>query len=96
LASDADDKEIVKRDPNSWFIDGLLSLDEFKDYFHLKKLPGEKSGMFHTVGGFVMYKLGQIPKVGDVFEFDKFVFEILDMDGNRVDKVLVTKQTTEI
>ena len=92
LASDVEDKEIVKRDADSWYIDGLLSLDEFKEYFHIRKLPEEKSGAFHTVGGFAMYKLGEIPKLGNSFPFDKYIFEVIDMDGNRVDKLLLTKK----
>lgn len=93
LATEFDEKEIVKRDKKTWLIDGLLAIDEFKDHFHLRKLPGEKTGNFHTLGGFVMNKLGRIPKTGDSFEHDKFLFEVVDMDGNRVDKVLLTKKT---
>ena len=92
VASEMDEKEILQRDNNSWLIDGLISTDEFKDYFHLKKLAGEKLGGYHTLGGFVMSQLGRIPKTGDKAEYDQFSFEIVDMDGNRVDKVLVTKK----
>ncbi len=90
--NDIDEAEIVKRDDNSWLLDGLLSIDEFKEHFHIKKLPEEKAGVFHTIGGFVMHHLGKIPNTGDTFEWDKFIFEIVDMDGNRVDKVLLTKK----
>ncbi len=90
--NDDDEAEIVKRDNNSWLLDGLLSIDEFKEHFHIKKLPEEKAGVFHTIGGFVMHHLGKIPSAGDTFEWDKFIFEIVDMDGNRVDKVLLTKK----
>lgn len=83
------EKEIVKRDDGSWLIDGLIPIEEFKEHFRLKKLPGEKSGNYYTLGGFAMYKLGSIPTLGDNFELEDFRFEIMDMDENRVDKVLL-------
>lgn len=89
--SELDDKEIIKRDSKSWLVDGLISTDEFKEYFQIKKLPDEKLGGYHTLGGFVMSRLGRIPKVSDKLEFDEYVFEIVDMDGNRIDKILLTK-----
>lgn len=67
-----------------------MPIDEFKEYFHTSKLPGEKSGNYHTVGGFVMYKLNRIPASGDSFVLEPLKFEVMDMDGNRVDKILVT------
>ena len=90
--SDLDEQEIIKRDNNSWLIDGLISIDEFKDYFQIKKLPGEKAGSYHTLGGFVMNRLGRIPMSSDKVDFDKYTFEIVDMDGNRVDKILLTRK----
>lgn len=92
---ESEEKDIVKRDDGSWLVNGLVPIDEFKAYFHIKKLQGERTGNFHTIGGFVMYKIGRIPASGDNFEWDLFRFEVMDMDGNRVDKILVTqsKQT---
>lgn len=83
--------EITKRDDRTWFIDGLVSIDEFKEYFHIRKFPEEGSGIFQTIGGFVMHKIGHIPKAGSSFELDGFRYEVVDMDGNRVDKILVKK-----
>lgn len=88
--NELEEQEIVKRDNGTFLVDGLVSIDEFKEYFRIKKLQGEKSGVFHTVGGFVMNKLGRIPVLADSFEFGAFKFEIMDMDGNRVDKILLT------
>lgn len=85
------EEEIIKRDDSSWFVDGLVSIDEFKEYFKIKKLPEERSGVFHTLGGFVMHHIGRIPASGDTFEWDDFTFEVADMDGNRVDKIIVIK-----
>lgn len=83
------EQEIMKRDDGSWLIDGLVQIDEFKEYFHINRLPGEKSGNYHTIGGFVMYKLNRIPTTGDSFELEALKFEVMDMDSNRVDKILV-------
>ncbi len=74
--NELEEKEIIKRDNNSWYIDGLLSVDEFKEHFRLKKLSGEKSGSFHTLGGFVMHKLGRIPVSGDNFEYENYRFDL--------------------
>lgn len=81
--------DITKRDDGSFLVDGLVSLDEFKDAFKLKKLPDETSGEFYTIGGFVVHSLGTIPKAGDTFTLGDLQFEVMDMDGHRVDKVLI-------
>lgn len=82
-------KEITKREDGSFLVDGLVTIDEFKEYFKIKKIPEEHSGIFHTIGGFVIYKLGFIPSSGDKFEWENYKFEIMDMDGNRIDKALI-------
>lgn len=87
--NELDEKEITKRDDGTFLVDGLTPIDEFKDYFKIRKLPEEKTGAFHTVGGFVTNNLGRIPVAGDSFMSEAFRFEVMDMDGNRVDKVLV-------
>jgi len=86
------EQEISKRKDGSYLIDGMVTLDEFKEKLKIRRLQGEKSGGFNTVGGFVMHSLGRVPVSGDFFEEEHFRFEVVDMDGNRVDKVLVTKQ----
>lgn len=91
--NELDDEEIVRRDNGTWLIDGLVPIDEFKDRFQIKKMPGEKTGVFHTVGGFVMHKLGRVPVTGDGFEFGPYRYEVIDMDGNRVDKILLIPLT---
>lgn len=88
---ETEEKEIYKRDKNSWFVDGLTPIEEFKDFFRIKKLPGEKTGEYHTIGGFAMYKLGSIPNTGDQFEIEDLKLEVVDMDGNRVDKLILSK-----
>jgi putative hemolysin len=87
--------EAVQRPDGSWLLDGLLPVDEFKDIFGLKELPGEAQGHFETLGGFVMKRLGRIPSVADRFEWGDLHFEVVDMDGYRVDKVLVVPSGKE-
>jgi putative hemolysin len=88
-ANELEEHEITKREDGSFLVDGLVSVDEFKEYFHVKKVPDERTGTFHTIGGFVMHKLSRIPTAGDKFVFENYTFEVIDMDGNRIDKILV-------
>lgn len=88
---EVDEQPIKKRADGSWLIDGLVSIDDFKEYFKIAKITGESTGDFHTIGGFVMKKLDRVPATGDMFEWRTYRFEVVDMDGNRVDKVLVSK-----
>jgi putative hemolysin len=67
-----------------------LPVDEFKDLFDLDDLPWEDQGIYQTLAGFVVMQLGRIPVVADYFEWEGLKIEVVDMDGNRVDKVLVT------
>ncbi len=55
----------------------------------IELLPAEKQARFQTVGGFMLAQLGSIPEAGSAFEWEQYRFEVLDMDGNRVDKVLL-------
>jgi putative hemolysin len=80
---------VVQREDGSWLLDGMLPVDEFKELFQLEDLPGEEQGLYQTLGGFVMSQIGRIPTAADHFEWLGLRFEILDMDGPRVDKVLV-------
>lgn len=82
--------EIVKRGPDSWLVDGLVSIDTFKEYFQTAKLPGEHKKEYHTVAGMIMYLLKRIPSEADCVEWGKFKAEVVDMDGNRIDKILLT------
>lgn len=84
-----EEPKIVQREDGSWLVDGLLAIDELKEQFKIKELPGEDSADFQTLGGFAMTYLKKIPTAGDHFQCCGLRFEILDMDGRRVDKVLV-------
>jgi putative hemolysin len=80
---------VVRRDDGSYLLGGELKLHELKTILKLKKLPDEKS--YSTLAGFVLYQLRNMPITGDSFVYKEFKFEILDMDGKRIDKVLVKR-----
>jgi putative hemolysin len=67
----------------------MLSVDEFRELFHIETLPGEKKDSFQTLGGFLFTQMGQVPSVSETFDWNGLRFEIVDMDGKRIDKVLV-------
>ena len=81
----------VQREDGSWLLDGMLSVDEFKEIFSLENLPGEKRDAYQTLGGFVFTQMGRIPSVAECFDWNGLRLEVVDMDGKRIDKVLVTR-----
>jgi putative hemolysin len=83
------DAPMVKREDGSWLVDGMVPIDEVKDLTGLSSLPGEETGEFHTLGGFLMAQMNRIPSVADHIMLQGFRFEVMDMDGRRVDRVLV-------
>jgi putative hemolysin len=80
---------MVKREDGSWLVDGITPVWEFEETLGIREVSGEDEGAFTTMGGFVMLRLGRVPKAGDHFAHDGWRYEVVDMDGNRVDKVLV-------
>lgn len=83
--------DATKRSDGSWLIDGAMTLDRFREIFpQARPFPGEVDQRYRTLGGFVMAELGRIAQVGDITALDEYRFEVLDMDGKRVDKLLVT------
>jgi putative hemolysin len=83
--------EAVQREDGSWLVDSAMAIDEFKRRFGTGPLPREDRDAFETMGGFMVDQFGHIPSVGESFLWKGWRFEILDMDGHRVDKILVTK-----
>lgn len=79
----------VQREDGSWLLDGLLPIGEFTDLLDTETPLKDERG-YQTLGGFVMMRMGRVPATGDHFVFGRWRFEIVDMDGHRVDKVLVT------
>jgi putative hemolysin len=80
--------QATQRQDGSWLLDGMLPNDEFKEIFNLRHLPDEEE--YETLGGFVMLHMRRIPQSADVFEWNGLRFEVVDMDGKRVDKIMVT------
>jgi putative hemolysin len=82
---------VVEREEGSWLIDGSLPVDELEELLEVHEAPGAERE-YQTVGGLVMVQLGHIPSSAEAFEWHGYRIEVVDMDGNRVDKVLVTRQ----
>lgn len=80
---------MVQRYDGSWLVDGGVLIGDLKTLLHVARLPGEEQGKFQTVAGFMMDRIGRVPSSGEQFVWDKHRFEVADMDGKRVDKVLV-------
>jgi putative hemolysin len=92
IVGDSEEEAPVERADGSWLFDGRTPVDELKETLIIDgDLPGEAN--FETLGGFVMAQLGRIPAAADRFDWDRLRFEVMDMDGNRVDKVLVSVLT---
>ena len=86
-----EEESMIQREDGSWLVDGSLSLQRFQAGLRLpENWIGDSDGEFHTLGGFVMSTLGRIPRAGDHFIYNGLRFEVLDMDGHRVDKILVS------
>lgn len=84
--------KFVRRSDHSWLVEGLCSIDDFREYFHIEEeLPGEAEAYYKTLGGFITYLLGYIPKETEKVQYGRFTFEVMDCDNRRVDKVLVTE-----
>ncbi|MFY7865764.1 hemolysin family protein [Roseateles sp.] len=81
----------VQREDGSWLLDGLIPVPELKDRLELKELPEEDRGRYNTLAGMVMLLLGRLPRTSDVVEWNAWRFEVVDLDGKRVDKVLVSR-----
>ena len=88
-----EDPMVTRRDDGSWLIDGRLDIDGLRRALESDRFGDEDQRQYHTAGGLAMAALERVPRIGDAFERDGFRFEIVDMDGNRVDRLLVTRVT---
>lgn len=80
--------QATQRQDGSWLLDGMISIEDMKEIFNLRYMPDEDQ--YETLSGFIMLELGRVPVAADYFEWNSLRFEVIDMDGKRVDKVLVT------
>jgi putative hemolysin len=84
--------EFVSRADGSWLVEGSAAMESVTAHFGMDNLPEDEAGAYHTIGGFVMARLGRVPKAADTFEWGGMKFEVMDMDGRRIDKVLVSRK----
>jgi putative hemolysin len=87
----SEDAWAVQRADGSWLFDGLIPVPELKDRLDLKELPEEDRGRYNTLAGMVMLLLGRLPRTTDSVDWEGWRFEVVDLDGKRVDKVLVNR-----
>jgi len=85
---------IVTMKDGSWLIDGDTPIEELKEVLSVSSFPGEEDGYYRTIAGLIMFILQQIPKTGDYIQLKELRYEVVDMDGNRIDKVRVTRVPT--
>uniref|UniRef100_Q3AP95 CBS n=1 Tax=Chlorobium chlorochromatii (strain CaD3) TaxID=340177 RepID=Q3AP95_CHLCH len=85
-----EDSWAVERADGSWLLDGLIPVPELKDTLKLKEVPDEDKGLYHTLSGMIMWLLGRMPHTGDVLVWEEWNLEIVDLDGQRIDKVLAS------
>lgn len=88
LPSPLDEPEIIQRQDGGWLVDGQCPFYDFLDYFGLEEIYSQFD--FNTVSGLILNQLERIPTTGEITEWNSFQFEIVDMDGARIDKLLVT------
>jgi putative hemolysin len=84
-------KGSTRREDGSWLLDGNFPAHETRELLDIEELPGEEEGRFETIGGFVMDQLGHIPEASEYVEVSGYRIEVVDMDGNRIDKLLVQR-----
>jgi putative hemolysin len=89
-----DDAWAVRREDGSWLMDGLIPVPEIKDRLEIKDLPEEDRGRYNTLAGMIMLLLGRLPRTTDTVEWGDWRFEVVDLDGKRVDKVLVSRNNS--
>ncbi|WP_442499166.1 hemolysin family protein [Methylobacter sp. sgz302048] len=83
--------DVVQRDDGSWLIDGGVSIAKLKSVLDMDiEFPGETDNVYNTIGGFILFHLERVPHVADSFEYDDWRFEVVDIDGTRIDKVLIS------
>lgn len=86
-----DEYQIVQRDENSWLVDGRYPIGEFTKYFDID-LTDEQFNKFMTVAGLIIFTTSEIPNVGDKIDLEDYTLEVVDKDGHKIDKILVTKK----
>jgi putative hemolysin len=96
LPGDASEAQgsFISRADGSWLVEGSAAMEDVMAHFGLDGLPEDEKGAYQTIGGFAMARLGRVPKAADHFEWGGMRFEVMDMDGRRIDKMLVSRATS--
>ena len=81
----------MRRDDGSWLVDGSVSTDDLRELLGTTELPHQEDHDFHTAAGMVVAHFGRIPQIGEHFEWRGIRFEVIDLDGARIDKLLVRR-----
>jgi putative hemolysin len=90
-SADTGESPIVQREDGSWLVDGRVGVDDLRELLGVSRLPLEDEGDFRTAAGLVTAHFGRIPRSGEHFTRDGFRFEVVDLDGARIDKLLVSR-----
>lgn len=89
--AEAQEHPIVQREDGSWLVDGSVGTDDLRELLGLAELPHEEEHDFRTAAGLVMAQFGRIPQPGEHFNASGFRFEVVDLDGKRIDKLLIAR-----
>jgi putative hemolysin len=92
IEGEAPEPRIAQRADGSWLVDGMLSIEELKELLGVPRLPDEESADYETLAGFVLAQLDHVPRIGERLEWEGWRMEIMDMDGRRIDRVLIGRQ----
>lgn len=87
---DHEDAWAIQRQDGSWLLDGIIPVPELKDTLSLEAVPEEDKGRYNTLSGMIMLLMGRIPSAGEAIDWESWRFEVIDMDGKRIDKVLAS------
>jgi putative hemolysin len=88
----AEEEPVILQEDGSWLADGSINLDELAEEPGLEALGAEQDPDYHTLAGFILKLAGEIPRTGSCFEWEQYRFTVVDLDGNRIDKVLIRKE----
>jgi putative hemolysin len=86
-----EEEPVIQQDDGAWLADGSVNIDDAAKLLSLPGLPAEHSG-YHTLAGFILSLAGELPRAGDSFVYQGFRFKVVDMDGNRIDKLLISRE----
>ncbi len=90
-----DEPQIMRREDGSWLVDGAVPIQDLKEVLQIGQFPKEDEGLYQTAGGFIMTTMEKVPATGEYLDWERYRFEVVDMDGQRVDKLLITIISSE-